>query len=83
MFLTYLAKKYRVAKLAKERSVFYPVRHRSAKIFCGPPEAVECQLTSETRAVHLWHSVLNREARVSPPPGSYLEAACRRHGLEL
>jgi len=82
-FLTYLAKKYRVLKLAKERSVFYPVRHRQAKLLCGPPEPVECQLTNETRTVHLWHSVLNWETRVSPPPGSYLEAACRRHGLDV
>ena len=83
MILTYLAKKYGVSKLAKERSVFYPVRHRQAKLFCGPPEPVESQLTNETRAVHLWHSVLNREARVSPPPGSYLEAACRHYRLEV
>ena len=82
MYLTYLAKKYRVASRAKERSVFYPLRHREAKLLCGPPEPVERQLTSETRTVHLWHSVLHREARVSPPPGSYLEAACRRHGVE-
>jgi hypothetical protein len=83
MLLTYLAKKYRVSKLAKERSVFHPVRHRQAKLLCGPPELVETQLTSETRAVHLWHSVLNREARASPPAGSYLEAVCRRHSLEV
>ena len=80
--LTYLAKKYGVAKQAKGRCVFYPVKHREAKLLCGPPEAVQSRLTHETRTVHLWHSVLNREARVSPPPGSYLEAACRRHGLE-
>src|SRR5271166_1311592 len=83
MFLTYLAKKYRVAKQAKERSVFYPVRHQQAKLLFGPPEPVESLLTNETRTVHLWHSVLVREARVSPPPGSYLEAACRRHGLDV
>jgi len=80
-FLTYLAKKYRLSNLAKERSVFHPVRHRDAKLFCGPPGPVENQITTETRALHLWHSVLNQEARVSPPPGSYLEAACRRHRL--
>ena len=62
--LTYLAKKYGVSKLAKERSVFYPVRHRQAKLICGPPEFVESQLTNETRAVHLWNSVLSREFRV-------------------
>ena len=83
MILTYLAKKYGVARQAKARSVFYPVRHREAKLFCGPPGPVESLLTKETRTVHLWHSVLNREARVAPPPGSYLEAACLRYGLEV
>jgi hypothetical protein len=82
MILTYLAKKYRVSNQAKHRSVFYPVRHRDAKLLLGPPEPVESQLTNETRAIHLWNSVLSRLAKGSPPPGSYIEAACRRHGLD-
>ncbi|HTR12056.1 MAG TPA: hypothetical protein VMI72_02080 [Roseiarcus sp.] len=80
-YLTYLAKKHRVSERAQKRSVFYPIRHRQAKLACGPPELVEKQLTHETRAIHLWCSVLG-EAKVSPPPGSYLEAVCRRHGLD-
>jgi hypothetical protein len=83
MFLTYLAKKYGVAQKAKERSVFYPVRHRDANLFCGSTEFVNAKLTEETRTVHLWRSILNREARVSPPRGSYLEAVCRRHGADV
>jgi hypothetical protein len=83
MFLTYLAKKHGIAQKAKERSVFYPVRHRDANLFCGPPEFVNAKLTEETRTVHLWRSILNREARVSPPRGSYLEAVCRRHGADV
>ena len=81
-FLTYLAKKYHVSERARDRSVFYPLRHRQARLLCGPPELVESQLTRETRTVHLWNSVLSPAARVSPPLGSYLEAACRRHGLD-
>ena len=81
-YLTYLAKKHRVSERAQERSVFYPIRHRQAKLICGPPDLAERQLTPETRAIHLWHSVLSAEARVSPPPGSYLQAVCRRHGLD-
>lgn len=81
--LTHLANKYRVLNQAKDRSIFYPVRHRQAKLLCGPPEPVESLLTNHTRTVHLWHSVLNAAARLSPPPGSYLEAACRRHGLDV
>jgi len=81
MFLTYLAQKYRVAQRAKERFIFYPVRHRDAKLLCAPPELVNAELTEETRTVHLWRSVLDREARASPPGGSYLEALCRRHDL--
>jgi hypothetical protein len=82
MILTYLAKKYHVSKQAKHRSVFHPVRHRDVKLLLGPSEQVESQLTNETRAIHLWNSVLRRLAKGSPPPGSFLEAACRRHGIE-
>ena len=81
-YLTYLAKKHHVSKLAKERSVFYPIRHCDAKLlYSAPPEIVENLLTHETRTVHLWHSVLSPEAKVSPPRGSYLDAVCRRHGI--
>ena len=78
--LTYLAKKHRVASRAQKRPVFYPILHSDAAMVCGPPEWVERQLTRETRAVHLWSSVLSREARIAPP-GSWLEVVCRRHGL--
>jgi hypothetical protein len=81
MFLTYLARKYGVAKRAKKRSVFYPVTHHNWKLLCGPPELVKAELTSETRTVHLWRSVLIRKMGASPPPGSYLEALCHAHGL--
>ena len=60
MFLTYLARKYGVAKRAKKRSVFYPVTHHNWKLLCGPPEFVKAELTEETRTVHLWRSVLIR-----------------------
>jgi hypothetical protein len=83
MVLTYLAKKYGVATQAKERSVFYPVAHRHGKLLFGPPEHVKTMLTKETRAVHLWRSVLIRHAPISPPRGSYLEAVCRHHDLTL
>jgi hypothetical protein len=83
MFLTYLARKYGVAKRAKQRSVFYPVTHRDWKLLCGPPEYVKATLTKETRTVHLWRSVLIRTMGTSPPPGSYLETLCRAHDLAL
>ncbi|MBV9287068.1 MAG: hypothetical protein JO288_04470 [Hyphomicrobiales bacterium] len=78
--LTYLAKKHRVAKRAQKRSVFYPILHCEAKMAYGPPEPIESRLTGETRTVHLWSSVLSREARIAPP-GSWLDLVCRRHGL--
>lgn len=83
MVLTYLAKKHGLRGRAQQRSVFYPVRHRHANLLCGPAERVENELTKETRTVHFWRSILNREARVAPPRGSYLEAACRRHGVDV
>ena len=82
-YLTHLAKKHRLCGRAQERSVFYPLRHRDAKMVCGAAELVESQLTPATRTIHLWRSVLSREAQVSPPPGSYLEAQCRRYGVEF
>jgi hypothetical protein len=78
--LTHLAKKYSVSKKAKNRSVFYPIRHCETFLLYGPPESVNRLLTAETRTVHLWRSVLSEEAKVSPPCGSYLEAACRSCG---
>ena len=83
MFLTYLARKYGVARQAKERSVFYPVTHHHWKLLCRPPEFVKAELTKETRTVHLWRSVLTRVMGPLPPPGSYLEALCRAHDLAL
>src|SRR5262249_9438063 len=79
--ITYLTKKHGVAKLAQERSVCCPIRYHEDDIFDGPPASVESKLTPLTRAVHLWHSRLAGPAKSSPPPGSYLEAACRRHGI--
>jgi hypothetical protein len=83
MFLTYLARKYGVAKRAKKRAVFYPVTHSNWQLLCGPPELVKAELTVETRTIHLWRSVLIRKMGTSPPPGSYLEALCRAHDLPL
>jgi len=79
--ITHLAEKYGVAKLAQEREVFYPIRYEEAHVFSGPAETVERMLTPQTRAVHLWHSKLDAAVKNSPPPGSFLEAACRRHGI--
>lgn len=78
--LTWLARKHHVADRAQKRPVFYPVRHRDALTLFGPPERVDRQITGETRAVHLWSSVLSREAGFAPA-GSWLDVVCRRHGL--
>jgi hypothetical protein len=80
--ITYLAKKYRVAKLAQEPSVFYPVRYQDADVlFSAPAAVVESMLTPQTRAVHLWHSKFTEAAKTRPPQGSYLEHACRSYGI--
>jgi len=80
--VTYLAKKHGVAHLAQERSVFYPIRYQEADLlFSRPAAAVESILTPQTRAVHLWHSKLSGDTMICPPRGSYLEVACRQHGI--
>ena len=78
--LTHLAEKYGVAKRAKPRSVFYPVMHFEVELLLGPPHLVESLLTTETRTVHLWRSVLHRKTTV-PPDGSYLDLALRHHEI--
>jgi hypothetical protein len=74
--LTHLAEKYGVAK----RSVFYPVMHFEVELLLGPPHLVESLLTTETRTVHLWRSVLHRKTTVLPH-GSYLDLALRHHEI--
>lgn len=80
--VTYVAKKHGVEHLAQKPSVFYPVRWQDGPALMGPSEIIEGMLGPETRAVHMWYSHLARFVDKPPPPGSYLNAACRRYDID-
>ena len=80
--VTYLARKYDVAKMAKPRSIFYPVRYQDARLLYGPAEVIEGMITPETKAVHMWHSKLFDLHDKPPPPGSYMDVVCRKHDIK-
>ena len=79
--ITHLAKKYGVASKAQPIETFYPVSYRNAQIIFEPAEQVENLLTPLTRVVHMWHSRLGSLAEKRPARGSYLDVACRLHGV--
>ena len=62
--------------------IFYPVRWKDARSVYEPAEVVEAMLTPETRAVHLWHSRLHGLRDNPPAPGSYIDLACKRFGID-
>ena len=66
---------------ARAPEVFYPVTWADAKMIYGPAAAVEALVTPQTLAVHMWHSRLEQLVNAPPPPGSYVEAMCRRFGV--
>lgn len=80
--VTYVAKKHGVAQRAQPPSVFYPLRWKEARMLYGPAAEVEALLKPETRAVHMWHSRLVGLFDKPPPSGSYIDVACRKHGID-
>lgn len=79
--LTYLAKKHKIADLAKKPSVFYPVGWPDARRLYGPAERIEAMIGPDTHAVHLYNGTLAELRDQSPPKGSYIEVACRKYGI--
>jgi len=80
--VTYVAKKHGVARQAQKPWIFYPVRWKDAAALMGPAEGIDEMIKPETRAVHMWYSRLVSFADKPPPPGSYVERACRRYGID-
>ena len=83
LLITYLAKKYGVAKAAQPLEVFYPVSYENARELFGPADAISSKLGSMTRVVHMWHSRLGDLAKRPPPVGSFLDIACRSHRIDF
>jgi len=79
--LTYVAKKYGMAKQAQKRPVFYPVRWQDARLLFAPADLIESMIKPETRAVHMHNAQLGSLKKTFPPEGSYIDLACRRHEI--
>jgi hypothetical protein len=79
--VTHCVKKNGLIAHARPAEVFYPVTWDEAKMIYGPAKAVEALVTPETRAVHMWHSRLERLVDAPPPAGSYVDVMCRRFGI--
>ena len=81
--VTHCVKKNGLQDTAQPPSVFYPLRWKDAKLLYGPVENVEALLSSDTRAVHMWHSRLAGLRDAPPPAGSFIDKMCRRYGVEI
>ncbi|WP_082992824.1 hypothetical protein [Erythrobacter sp. QSSC1-22B] len=79
--VTHVVKKNQLQNYSQPPEVFYPVRWSEARLLYGPTEGIEQKLTSETRAVHMWHSRLEGLRDKRPPAGSYIEKMCAQFGV--
>lgn len=79
--ITYLAHKYDLEQFSQPRPVFYPVPYDRAEDVFADADIVRSQLTPETRAIHLWNSRLKELVKRPPRLGSYIDLACREHGI--
>lgn len=80
--ITYVVKKNGLTAHAQKPDVFYPVRWKDARALYAPAAEVEAMIGPDTRAVHLWHSRLQGLRDAPPPPGSYIDWACRHFGVD-
>lgn len=80
--VTHVVKRNKLQAHAQKPEIFYPVRWKDARSVYEPAEVVEAMLTPETRAVHLWHSRLHGLRDNPPAPGSYIDLACKRFGID-
>jgi hypothetical protein len=77
--VTHVVKANGLSSRAQHPVVFYPVRWKDARDLYEPAEKVEARLSSETRAVHMWHSRLEGLRNAPPPPGSFVAKMCERY----
>ena len=80
--ITYLANALGLARKAQPVPVFYPVPYARAEMLFGPAQQVHSLITSETTAVHMWHSRLHTLAKQPPPRGSYIDELCREYDVD-
>jgi hypothetical protein len=79
--VTHIVKTRKLQAFVSPPDVFYPVRWCDARLVYDDAAIVNAKVTTNTRAVHLWHSRLG-ELRASPPrPGSWMAQQCERFGV--
>jgi hypothetical protein len=73
------------ARLAQAPEVFYPLRWQDRLDIFDPRIQVEARFTSETRAVHLWNTLLDRQGQKNAPPprDSFLARMCERYDIQV
>jgi hypothetical protein len=79
--INHFAAQHCITHLAKATPVFYPLPHYEAEAIFGPSSIVASYCTEDTVAVHLWHSAIKARVSDRPPPGSWIEAQCKRLGV--
>jgi hypothetical protein len=85
LMVSHFAKRFGMLDQVQPVGAFYPVSFPERQTFLKPSRRVERYLKPETTALHLWASN-KREIGLNhhglPPPGSYLDDLCRRHGID-
>lgn len=80
--VTHVVKTNKLQRQAQPPEVFYPVRWKDARALYEPAALVEGMIRPETCAVHMWNSRLQGLKENPPAPGSYIDVACRRFGVD-
>lgn len=81
--MTHFVKAQKLLHYTQSFDVFYPVHFSEVETFWSPGDHVEQMFTSNTRAVHLWTSSLNRFAIRPAPPECYLARMAKKFDLKL
>ena len=77
--LTWYVRKYRIPCLPRE--MFYPLPPEEGVALLPfiPGVRVEDYFLPETRALHLWNTLIRPLKRGPPPPGSFMARMCERY----
>lgn len=65
------------------REVFYPLHWSEAGRLFLPDGRVEENFTPQTRAIHLWNAMIQRQKNADIDPASFIAEICRRQNVAL
>jgi hypothetical protein len=75
--LTYFVKKNGMTDQAARREVFYPIHWSGAEKIFAPNSNIQQSFTDQTKAVHLWNAMIQRQKRAAIDPSSFVAEICR------